>query len=184
MSDRRPLRPPLFHAVLRPRRSAGRRSARVAVGLLAGGLAAAGLGFGLAGAWPVIGFGGLEVALLWGAFSLHGRAARAVEVLSLTEEALTLRREQPGSRPQQWSFHPYWLRVSVRGGKDGRGTIQISSHGRTLAIGAFLAADEREQLAADLSRALVPLSGLAPVAARRSSCPEISPCSPCRPASA
>jgi len=118
MSDRRPQTPPLlFHAVLRPRRSAGPKGARVAVGLLVGGLAAAGLGFWLAGAWPVIGFGGLEVALLWGAFSLHRRTARVVEEVSLTEDALTLVRERPGSRPRQWSFHPYWLRVSVRGGK-------------------------------------------------------------------
>ena len=183
MSDRRPDAPPLlFHAVLRPRRSAGARGAGVAVGLLAGGLAAAGLGFGLAGAWPVVGFGGLEVALLWGAFSLHGRAARVVEVLSLTEDALTLIREDPGRPPRQWSFQPYWLRVVVAGGAES-GVIELRSHGRSLAIGAFLGTAERQRLAADLVRALAPLSGLAPAAVPRPRA-EAVPCTPCRPASA
>jgi uncharacterized membrane protein len=183
MSDRRPLRPPLlFHAVLRPRRSAGKRGARVAIGLVAGGLAVAGAGFLLAGAWPVIGFGGLEVALLWGAFCLHGRASRTVEELSLTENALTLRRDDPGRPPRQWSFQPYWLRVTVVGGAAG-GVIELSSHGRSVVIGAFLGAAERQCLAADLIQALAPLSGLTPAAVPRPEA-EAAPGSPCRPASA
>lgn len=183
MNDRRSVRPPLlFHAVLRPRRSAGGRGARVAVGLLAGGLAVAGLGFGLAGAWPVIGFGGLEVALLWGAFRLHGRAARSVEVLSLTEDALTVVRESPGRPPRRWSCQPYWLRVAVADGGQGGG-IELRSHGRAVAIGAFLGEAERHRLAADLGRALAPLSGLAPAAVPRPEA-ETAPGSPCRPASA
>lgn len=183
MSDRRPLRPPLlFHAVLRPRRSAGGRGARVVVGLLAGGLAVAGLGFGLAGAWPVIGFGGLEVALLWAAFGLHGRAARTVEVLSLTEDALTVVRESHGRPPRRWSFQPYWLRVVPADGAQGGG-IELSSHGRSMAIGAFLGEAERHRLAADLIQALAPLSGLTPAAVPRPEA-KTAPGSPCRPASA
>ncbi len=183
MTNRRPSRPPLlFHAVLRPRRSAGGRGARVAVGLLAGGLAVAGLGFGLAGAWPVIGFGGLEVALLWGAFCLHGRAARTVEVLSLTEDVLTVVRESPGRPPRGWSFQPYWLRVVVADEAQGGG-VELRSHGRAVAIGTFLGAAERQRLAADLGHALAPLSGLAPAAVPRPAA-ETAPGSPCRPASA
>ncbi len=182
MTNRRPSRPPLlFHAVLRPRRSAGGRGARVAVGLLAGGLAVAGLGFGLAGAWPVIGFGGLEVALLWGAFCLLGRAARTVEVLSLTEDVLTVVRER--RRAARAMVVPSLLvRVSV-GRKGDRGPSSSSSHGRSLAIGTFLGAAERQRLAADLGHALAPLSGLAPAAVPRPAA-ETAPGSPCRPASA
>ena len=68
--------PVLFYAILAPRRSAGRRGRRVVMALAATVLGVGAFGFLAAGAWPVVGFCGLEVGLLYGALRLHGRAAR------------------------------------------------------------------------------------------------------------
>ena len=103
-------------------------------------------------------------------------------MLSLTEDALTVVRECPGRSPRRWSFQPYWLRVVVADGELGGG-IELRSHGRSVAVGTFLSATERQRLAADLGQALAPLSGLAPAAVPRSEA-EAAAGSPCRPASA
>ena len=58
------------------------------MGVLAGLLFLIGLGFFLAGAWPVIGFLGLELLVVWGAFKLNYRAARHRETIHTTTEEL------------------------------------------------------------------------------------------------
>ena len=51
-----------------------------------------GLLFYLLGAWPVIGFMGLDVALIYVAFRLNFRALRLYETVDLTQTALTVTR--------------------------------------------------------------------------------------------
>ena len=68
------------------------RSPQPGLGVLMGCVAAvsfaAGLLFFLAGAWPVVGFLGLDVLLIYGAFKLSYRSARLMETIALTEEEL------------------------------------------------------------------------------------------------
>jgi len=153
----------LFHTVLTPRRSAGRCALRVVIGLAVTVLSLIGLGFVAAGAWPVIGFCGLEVGLLYGALRLHGRAAGVAETLSLTRQSLVVRRTRPGGSDLEWTFAPYWLRVELAESAAGSRLI-LCSHGRSLALGAFLTEDERQTLAHHLIEALAPLSGIAAIA--------------------
>ena len=54
-----------------------------------------GLLFYLIGAWPVIGFMGLDVLLIYVAFKLNYREGRLYELLVLKEDALTVTRVQP-----------------------------------------------------------------------------------------
>ena len=74
-----------------------------------------GLFFYLLGAWPVIGFMGLDVALIYVAFTLNFRALRLYETVDLTQEALTVTRVAPSGQSQSWSFNPYWVRLSASG---------------------------------------------------------------------
>jgi uncharacterized membrane protein len=154
--------PILFYAVLAPRRSAGRRGRRVVMVLVAAVLGVAAFGFLAAGAWPVVGFCGLEVGLLYGALRLHGRTARHTETLSLTRRSLRVCRTGPGGG-QTWTFPPYWLRVELADPPAG-GPLILRSHGRSLVIGAFLSEDERRAVAKRLVEALAPLSGIAKIA--------------------
>ena len=78
----------LIDAELRPHRSLGRAgfvALMAAVSLASFG---AGAAFALAGAWPVLGFFGLDVALVWLAFRLNFRGGRLVERLRLSARSV------------------------------------------------------------------------------------------------
>jgi len=176
--------PALFHSDLRPRRGAGPKQVRIVVALVGGVLAIVGTGFVLAGAWPVVGFFGLEVGLLYAALSVYRRRRPAAETLSLTESELTVTRTDRRGRKRTWSFQPYWLRVSLIGKGPNRGLIELRSHGRSVFVGSFLGEAERRRLVADLARVLAPLSGFTQTGRPRSEATDspCSPCAPCRPA--
>lgn len=142
---------PLFAAVLRPNRSAGVRAINVTVALLAGVFFLTGLGFALIGAWPIFGFLGLDIALLYVALRWNLRAADAHETVTLTTDALTVARvDHWGARATE-TFPPYWARVALNA---DRTRLEIRSHGRGMIVGGFLAPDERAEFAAALKDAL------------------------------
>ncbi len=144
----------LFDAVLRPNASLGRRGFL----LLMTGFGAVSLGAGLVfasrGAWPVTGFFGLDAALLYVLFRANRRAARLREIVRLSDSALTVERVAPSGRSARWRFQPRWLRVECRDESHRREALVLSSHGRSLVIGAFLAPEERRDLARALNDAL------------------------------
>ncbi|MDA1099408.1 MAG: DUF2244 domain-containing protein [Proteobacteria bacterium] len=163
----------MFAAELRPNRSlsaSGFRILMAAVGLFC---LVAGLAFYLRGAWPVVGFLGLDVAALYLAFRLSYRSGRLAETVKLSGDELSIHRIHPNGRWRQWSFQPYWTRVSLEvdpigspGGIDagdhgddsdtigGHGSVLVSSRGQGVHLGRFLAAAERRSFADALSLAL------------------------------
>src|SRR5215471_10969392 len=103
--------PGLFDVLLMPNRSLsplGFALLMAGVSLVSFG---AGLTFYLIGAWPVIGFLGLDVLLIYIAFRVSFRRLRAFETLRLTEQSLVFERVSPGGVRRRWTFQPYWLRV-------------------------------------------------------------------------
>lgn len=156
-----------FDAILHPHRSLGRTGFRVLMGLFAAVSTAVSLAFTLLGAWPVVGFLGLDVLLLWWAFRANDRAARLYERVRLTEDELTVQRVAWKQPERRWSFQPYWLRVRMDDPPEHESQVTLSSHGRTLTVGSFLTPDERLEFANALRTALR--------AWRR------TPCAPCAP---
>lgn len=152
LTERTP--PVLFDAVLVPHRSLTRRGFCALMLLVAAPCLAMGCIFLLIGAWPITGFLGLDVALVWLAFRINYRSGRLRETLALTERDLTVRRIQPSGRTREWRFQPYWLRVEVEDADAPDCRLTLSSHGRRLIIGAFLTAEERLTLANALRSAL------------------------------
>jgi uncharacterized membrane protein len=158
-------KPVVFDAMLTPHRSLGPRgfvvlmSAVVAVAFLTG------LGFYLIGAWPVIGFMGCEVVLVYLAFRINFRRAEMYEQLALSRESLEVRRVNPWGEERRWRFQSYWLQVEFDETAGAEGELVLRSHGRSLVIGRFLTPGERLDLARTLQRELARLR-----------------CPPCRPA--
>lgn len=144
----------LFDVVLTPHRSLPARGFLLLMLAVCGISFAAGLAFFLVGAWPVVGFLGLDVLLIYLAFKLSYRAARAYESLRLTREDLTVRRVDPRGRERRWQFQPTWLQVEIDDPPRHESRLELRSHGRCLAIGGFLTPDERLDLARALRAAL------------------------------
>lgn len=145
----------LFDAVLRPNRSLHGRDFRrlmLIVSLVAVGV---GTAFLAVGAWPVVGFFGLDVLLVYAAFKASYRTGRVVETVQLTRDRLTVRRIRPdGSPGGEWQFQPAWLQVRLERTGDDSNRLLLSSHGRSISIGAFLAPHERVEIADALRAAL------------------------------
>ncbi len=74
--------------------------------------------------------------------------------MRLCERALTVERILADGRRQSWRFEPYWLRVAMDDPPRPESELTLSSHGRSLAIGAFLTPAERLGLARALEAAL------------------------------
>lgn len=146
--------PLLFGAVLHPHRSLTQPGFIVlmaAIALVSFGVGAA---FVAMGAWPVTGFFSLDVLLIYLAFRVNYRRARMFETVSLTPEALTVERVNHRGRRQTWRFQPYWLRVTMDDPPQHDSRLTLTSHGRSLVIGAFLSPEERLDLAKALRGAL------------------------------
>jgi uncharacterized membrane protein len=145
---------PLFRAVLTPHRSLGPKGFMVLMAAVCVVSFGTGLLFFMLGAWPVIGFMGLDVLLIYIAFKLNFRALRLYETIDLTGDALTVTRVAPSGRSQSWSFNPYWVRLSLVPRLGRSSELAIASHGRRLVFASFLTDEEREDFASALSRAL------------------------------
>jgi uncharacterized membrane protein len=115
----------------------------------------AGLVFCLLGAWPVMGFFGLDIVLIYWAFKVNYRAGRAYETIDLTPEVMTLTRVQPDGASEKIDINPYWARINLSTDRpDGRTSLRIIAQGRELLLGQFLTDDERRDLADALRDAL------------------------------
>ncbi len=149
-----PQEPRHFSAILTPHRSLGPKGFMVLMAAVCAVSFGTGLLFYMIGAWPVVGFMGLDVALIYIAFKLNFRALRLYETVDLTQEALTVTRVDPSGKTQSWDFNPYWVRLSLQQ-RHGRSTeLSVASHGKQLVFASFLSDPEREDFALALSSAL------------------------------
>jgi len=146
--------PVFFDAVLYPHRSLPPQGFLVLMLLLGAVSFAAGVSFVLIGAWPVFGYFGLDVLLVYLAFRASYRSARMHEWVRLTEDALTVERVGQRGERRRWQFQPFWLRVVLEE-RDETNRLVLTSHGRQVVVGGFLAPAERKNLAVALKDALL-----------------------------
>lgn len=138
-----------FDAVLYPNRSlsnTGFLLLMVGIAVVSG---LVGLGFALVGAWPVTGFLGLDVVLLYLAFRWNFQQSSKVDTIRLDQCGLTVRRTLPHGKEQEWHFETVWVQVVEEDRQ-----LKLRSHGNELTIGEFLTADERQTLARALKSAI------------------------------
>jgi uncharacterized membrane protein len=141
-------------AEIRPFRSLSQAGFLVVMAVLAGASFTAGVFYVAMGAWPVMGFFGLDVALVWLAFRLSYRQARLVERVRVTADRLDVIRRQPSGRAETWTLSPYWTRVRIDEPAQHDSQIELVSRGETLIVGSFLAPRERRRFAKQLNAAL------------------------------
>ena len=143
-----------FERVLLPHRSLPPRGFHLLMLLLGLLSLIVGIVFVALGAWPIVGFFGLDVAALYLAFRLSYRSARRREVLRLAGDDFTVERIDIYGERRIWRFQPFWLRIVLEERADESNRLVIASHGRSLVIGDFLGTPVRRELAHSLRAAL------------------------------
>jgi uncharacterized membrane protein len=115
-----------------------------------------GMLFLVAGAWPVTGFMGLDVLLIWWAFRKNFADAKRAERIVVDGDMVTLHRLATSGRREALEFNRRWLRVELEHdeARDMVGRLLLSYRGVLTEIGAFLGAEERASLSKALRRAL------------------------------
>lgn len=145
---------PLLELTLRPHRSLSPAGFWAIMTVLVALSFVGGVVFWLIGAWPVIAFVGLDVALVYWAFKASYAAGRAYEQVRLTHDALVVRRVAASGRRHEETLPPHWLKVEIDQPRGRTTQLRLSTHGRAVTIGAFLSPDEREEVASVLRAAL------------------------------
>src|SRR5215472_7535905 len=127
--------PVLFSAVVTPHRSLSPAGFLIVMAALGGISFMAGMVFLLLGAWPVFGFFGLDVLLVYWAFRANYRAAAAFEEVTVTSSELRLRRVSHHGKVVEWTFNPVWTQLQRETHEEfGLLRLFLVSRGRRLAV--------------------------------------------------
>lgn len=138
-----------FSVILSPHRSLNPQAFLILMVFVCAVSFAAGMVFLLMGAWPIMGFFGLDVFLIYLAFTLNYRAARRREIIEIKDDQLNISVISPNGSARRQSFQAYWSRLEMRGGKL---VVRCKSDG--LEIGQFLLETEKEDVKEALTTAL------------------------------
>src|SRR6266704_4411386 len=103
--------PKIFSALLTPHRSLNRTGFLAVMLFLSVVSFVTGIVFLMMGAWPVLGFFGLDVLVVWWAFKVNFRTARASEEIVVTPSELRVRRVSHRGHVAEWTFNPLWVRL-------------------------------------------------------------------------
>src|SRR6476646_9863909 len=103
--------PTLFSAIITPHRSLSGTGFLLVMALVGSLSFIGGMFFFLLGAWPVVGFLGLDVLLVYWAFRANYRAAAAFEEVTVTPSELRLRRVTDRGEVSEWTLNPLWTQL-------------------------------------------------------------------------
>ena len=149
------LEPTIFSATITPHRSLG-SAGFLALMIVFGGVSfVSGMAFLLMGAWPVFGFFGLDVLILYWAFRLNYRHAAAYEEIKVTASALTVRKVSHRGHVREWQLDPLWVRLDRESMEDfGIARLFLVTRGKQLTVASFLNPGEKEEFAEQLGNAI------------------------------
>lgn len=142
--------------LIEPNRSMNRRAALwMVAGVALASFAVAGTLALRYGAWPILPFAGLEVALFAVVIGTVQSRGENQELLVLGESFLDVTRRH-GGNVESFRFQRYFVRVNLRRAlaRNLPTRLEIGSHGKFVEIGSFLTDEERISLAENLSARL------------------------------
>jgi uncharacterized membrane protein len=141
--------PAYIDAVLTPHRSLSGKAFLVLLCIFSAMNVMVATYWALRGAWPILGFLVLDVALFALAFRINYRAARAFERVRVAADEMQVTRQPERGAARHWRVHPVWARVETR-----TDAVRIAAGDRAMLVGAFLSPPERDDFAEALRTAL------------------------------
>ncbi|MBO0661545.1 DUF2244 domain-containing protein [Jiella sp. MQZ9-1] len=146
---------PIFQALLTPYRSLGRAGFTIMMSFFCLVSLVSGLLFWMNGAWPVVGFFGLDVLFLWWAFAASYRSAKAREEVCVTRTDCAIRKTSPRGDVREAHHNPFFARFSINRHEEiGITRMSVDSKNISTEIGGFLNPDDRESFAKAFGDAL------------------------------
>ena len=146
--------PAAFSAELAPNRSLP-NPAFIALMIAIGAISfTAGVIFITMGAWPVTGFFGLDLVLVWLAFKISYRDGRLREWIRIDARDIELVRRLPAGHVRRYRMPTGWTRLHHAAPGKHDSQIALVSSGKALVVGAFLSPHERDELAAAIKAGL------------------------------
>jgi uncharacterized membrane protein len=108
-----------------------------------------GVMFFVLGAWPVVGFMGLDVLAIWWAFRQNYKDQNEAERILTQGDDVMLQRFLKDGTTREARFNRRWLRVELEYDAERElvGRLHLCSKGERHEIASFLGADERQSLA-------------------------------------
>lgn len=137
---------PYFDLVLTPNRSLDRRHARWLVLAIGVFMLLTGVRMLLLGAWPVIPFLVIDVALVVWAFRASYRSGRGFESLRLDEDDLVVRRRSPDGRERSIRLEPSAAVARLEPLAMRQNRLWLTARDQRVAVGRFLSPGEREAI--------------------------------------
>lgn len=148
---------PHFSAILLPHRSLTPKGFTIMMSIMVLICLTIGMWFYLIGAWPVLGFMGLDVLILYLTFKANYRDGRIFETVELTDDHLSITHHPLRGKQLNWQFNPYWVKLNLRERRGQCCLVEASSHGKKLVFAHFLSDDEKREFTSNLNRALTSL---------------------------
>jgi len=146
---------PHFSAVLTPHRALDQKGVNNVIMITCLLAAIPGLIFFSMGAWPVVGFLGLDVAFLYWALTHSRQEVNGFEEIRLFADQLDIRQVSAKGREIHHQLNPFWTKIEVqRDFEDRVIDIVLRSKNQTLKIGAFLNPEDKRTFALAFANAL------------------------------
>jgi uncharacterized membrane protein len=109
------------------------------------------IGFSLIfGAWPMLPYAGLEMAVLYCAFRYMDRHAADYERITIRDSSVAIEVHE-GATVTRLELNRHWARVVF---DDDGGRLALRSHGTEIEVGRHLREEQRLEMARDLRREL------------------------------
>ena len=145
-----------WQATLTPHRSLSRQGFVTVMILIATVNFVVGIAFFVIGAWPIAGFAGLDVLIMWLAFRANFAAARKAERISISEHEVLFEQMDRHGTVDTKSLVRRWTRVQLEEDEEREliGPLHLISGRTKISVGSFLSGEERKSLATALKSAL------------------------------
>ena len=145
----------LFEARLTPYRSLSARGFRILMICVGTLCFTIGTVFWALGFWPVLGFMGLDVAIIYWAFRANYASGRAYEEVSISRDTVKLRQVSHHGNEMQHAFPQFGTRFEVdRHDEIGITQMRLANRGQAVTFGAMLNPRDKDSFADAFSAAL------------------------------
>ena len=114
----------------------------------------AGIIFMIKGAWPVFGFFGLDILLVYIFFKINFRSGKKKEILILTKNQLIVEFYNSKKISKTYYLDAHWLQIRLSKLKNEMSKLKISSKNKSIIIGSFLRYQEKIDVVKSLKKAL------------------------------